>query len=104
MTRNHLLDLLDDPSNPWSEHSFELDDTNFGLGFKLTIITDPNDGTPLTKQYSWNGAAGTEFWIDPVESLINITLIQKWIATGCYVKIWRSLFIKRLCQILISKH
>lgn len=77
MTRNHLLDLLDDPSDPWSEHSFELDDTNFGLGFKLTIITDPNDGTPLTKQYSWNGAAGTEFWIDPVESLINITLIQK---------------------------
>ena len=77
MTRNHLLDILDDPSDPWSEHSFELDDTNFGLGFKLTIISDSKYGTPLTKQYSWNGAAGTEFWIDPVESLINITLIQK---------------------------
>ena len=77
MTRNHLLDILEEPSDPWSEHSFELDDTNFGLGFKLTVITNPKDGTPLTRQYSWNGAAGTEFWIDPVESLINITLIQK---------------------------
>lgn len=77
MIRDHLLDILDDPNDPWSEHSFELDDTNFGLGFKLTLITDHKDGKPLTKQYSWNGAAGTEFWIDPVESLINITLIQK---------------------------
>ena len=77
MTRDHLVDILDNPNDPWSEHSFELPDPNFGLGFKLTVVKDPNDGKPLTKQYSWNGAAGTEFWIDPVESLINITLIQK---------------------------
>ena len=77
MTRDHLIDILDNPNDPWSEHSFELSDPNFGLGFKLTVVKDPNDGKPLTKQYSWNGAAGTEFWIDPVESLINITLIQK---------------------------
>ena len=77
MTQNHLLDTLEDPNDPWSEHSFELDDPYFGLGFKLTIVPDKRDGKPLTKQYSWNGAAGTEFWIDPVESLINITLIQK---------------------------
>ena len=77
MTRDHLFDILDDPNDPWSEHSFELDDANFGLGFKLTIVSDPDNGQAITKQYSWNGAAGTEFWIDPVESLINITLIQK---------------------------
>lgn len=77
MTRDHLFDLLDDPKDPWSEHSFELDDVNFGLGFKLTIVPDPDNAQAITKQYSWNGAAGTEFWIDPVESLINITLIQK---------------------------
>lgn len=77
MTRDHLVDILDNPNDPWSEHSFELSDPNFGLGFKLTVVKDPNDGKPLTKQYSWNGAAGTEFWIDPVECLINITLIQK---------------------------
>ena len=77
MTQNHLLDILDDPSDLWSEHSFELNDPYFGLGFKLTIVPDNKNGKPVTKQYSWNGAAGTEFWIDPVESLINITLIQK---------------------------
>ena len=77
MTRDHLIDILDNLNDPWSENSFELSDPNFGLGFKLTVVKDPNDGKPLTKQYSWNGAAGTEFWIDPLESLINITLIQK---------------------------
>lgn len=77
MTRDHLLDTLDDINNPWSEHSFELDNPHFGLGFKLTLVLNPNEGKYDTKQYSWNGAAGTEFWIDPVKSLINITLIQK---------------------------
>lgn len=77
MTRDHLVDILDNTKDPWSEHSFELSDPNFGLGFKLTVFKDSDDEKPYTKQYSWNGAAGTEFWIDPIKSLINITLIQK---------------------------
>ena len=77
MTRDHLVDILDNTKDPWSEHSFELSDPNFGLGFKLTVLKDSDDEKPYTKQYSWNGAAGTEFWIDPIKSLINITLIQK---------------------------
>jgi CubicO group peptidase (beta-lactamase class C family) len=27
-------------------------------------------------EYSWSGAAGTFFWVDPVENIVSITLIQ----------------------------
>lgn len=77
MSRDQLAEILENPNDPWTEHSFGLDDSQFGLGFKLTTTIDTQTGKTVTKQYSWNGAAGTEFWIDPVESLINITLIQK---------------------------
>lgn len=77
MSRDHLADILDDPSDPWTEHSFGLEDSQFGLGFKIIRKVDKDTGETLNKQYSWNGAAGTEFWIDPIKSLINITLIQK---------------------------
>jgi CubicO group peptidase (beta-lactamase class C family) len=77
MTRDHLSEVLENPNDPWSEFSFPLLDSTFGLGFRLKTIVDEATGNIITKQYSWNGAAGTEFWIDPVESLINVTLIQK---------------------------
>ena len=77
MTRDHLFEVLKDPDDPWSEFSFPLAESTFGLGFRLNTIVDAATGEIITKQYSWNGAAGTEFWIDPVESLINVTLIQK---------------------------
>ena len=77
MILDHLSDVLDNPEDPWTDFSFGLDDATFGLGFKLKTITDAESGEVITKQYSSNGAAGTEFWIDPVDSLINITLIQK---------------------------
>ena len=77
MIRDQLCDILENPEDPWTEHSFGLDDAKFGLGFRLTVIKDPKTGAETTQQYSWNGAAGTEFWIDPLNSLINITLIQK---------------------------
>ena len=65
MIRDQLCDILENPEDPWTEHSFGLDDAKFGLGFRLTVIKDPKTGAETTQQYSWNGAAGTEFWIDP---------------------------------------
>ena len=48
----------------------------FGLGFSVT--TDPvADGVISSAgEYAWGGAAGTVFWIDPVEELIAIGMIQ----------------------------
>ena len=77
MTSDHLSDVLDDPSDPWSPHSFGLEDDRFGLGFKIKKITDPKTQEIVSEQYSWNGAAGTEFWIDPMNQLLNIIYIQK---------------------------
>ncbi len=48
----------------------------FGLGFG--VIRDPAMtgviGSP--GEYSWGGAAGTIFWIDPVEEIVVVSMIQ----------------------------
>ena len=48
----------------------------FGLGF--TMLTDPDRSrqavTPGT--FGWGGAYGTVFWIDPVEELVSIMMMQ----------------------------
>jgi CubicO group peptidase (beta-lactamase class C family) len=48
----------------------------FGLGFGINL--DPGKlGTPVSKgTFSWGGAAGTSFWIDPVEDIIGVFMVQ----------------------------
>ena len=48
----------------------------FGLGFG--VITDPAALGVLTSagEYNWGGAAGTLFWIDPVEEIVVVSMIQ----------------------------
>ena len=47
----------------------------FGLGFGLvTALGDGDAGS--VGAYSWGGAAGTEFWIDPVEEVVVIGMVQ----------------------------
>ncbi|MYB96491.1 beta-lactamase family protein [Candidatus Poribacteria bacterium] len=58
-------------------------DSWFGLGF--AIVTDkkesaddkePSDTPESTGSYSWGGAAGTIFWIDPEKELIGLLMTQ----------------------------
>ncbi len=51
--------------------------SSFGLDF--AIIEDPvENGTAYTKgEYYWGGAAGTWFWIDPVEDLVFVGMVQQ---------------------------
>ena len=48
----------------------------FGLGFG--IVTDtPSAGVLGSEgEYYWGGAAGTAFWIDPVEEIVAVAMIQ----------------------------
>jgi len=50
--------------------------TGFGLGF--AVVSDPalagNIGS--AGEYSWGGAAGTTFWVDPAEQLIGVFMVQ----------------------------
>ena len=48
----------------------------FGLGFGLVL--DPAAGGVIGSigEFSWGGAAGTVFWIDPVEEIVVVSMIQ----------------------------
>jgi CubicO group peptidase (beta-lactamase class C family) len=73
MTMNHLgPELL--PifmEEPWPG-------IGFGLGF--SVVMDPAiAGTMSTRgSVGWGGAASTNFWVDPVEEIVGILLLQVW--------------------------
>jgi len=50
----------------------------FGYGFNGAVFTDPEKaGVPVGKgTYHWDGAAGTWFWVDPVNDLLYVGLVQ----------------------------
>ncbi len=55
----------------WNYTAFQ-----FGLGFE--VVTDQAEGQTYRSNgsYSWSGAYGTMFWIDPKEELIGIFMTQ----------------------------
>ena len=50
----------------------------FGFGLGFGVVTDTVKGGVIGSagEYNWGGAAGTVFWIDPVEEVIAIGMIQ----------------------------
>jgi CubicO group peptidase (beta-lactamase class C family) len=68
MRRNHLpRDMIE--MSPGSG-------TGFGLDF--AVVLDPVEANSFSKgEYYWGGAAGTWFWIDPVEDLVFVGMIQQ---------------------------
>lgn len=52
--------------------------TGIGFGLGVGVVTDPAAAGVIASkgQYSWGGAAGTIFWIDPVEDLVVVSMIQ----------------------------
>jgi CubicO group peptidase (beta-lactamase class C family) len=53
--------------------------STWGLGF--AIRTDPNNSSVpgSVGSYTWSGAGGTVFWVDPAEKLIAIMMIQSYV-------------------------
>jgi CubicO group peptidase (beta-lactamase class C family) len=51
----------------------------YGHGFDGAVFSDPAlAGIPVGKgTYQWDGAAGTWFWVDPVNDLLYVGLIQR---------------------------
>ncbi|MDX1382829.1 MAG: serine hydrolase domain-containing protein [Thermoanaerobaculia bacterium] len=55
--------------------------TGFGLDF--AVVLDPVAADGISKgEYYWGGAAGTWFWIDPVEDLVFVGMIQHFAGNG----------------------
>jgi CubicO group peptidase (beta-lactamase class C family) len=48
----------------------------FGLGFAVRVAPGISYMPGAVGQYYWGGAAGTTFWIDPVEKLYAVLMIQ----------------------------
>ncbi len=68
MTQDHLPAALDDP-DPTSTFGF-------GLGFRVILSVPATRAPGSVGEYSWGGAAGTIFWIDPEEDLVAVVMIQ----------------------------
>ena len=67
MTTNHIGDLgLGYGSN------------GIGFGLDFGVVLNPGDVGEVGSvgEYSWGGAAGTRFWIDPQEQLIGLFMVQ----------------------------
>ncbi|MEH6567504.1 MAG: serine hydrolase domain-containing protein [Halioglobus sp.] len=79
MTQNHLgatTQVSSSGEAPSGTLSASLQGTGFGLGFG--IIMDPAKWGAMSSAgtYFWGGAAGTVFWIDPVEDIVGIGMVQ----------------------------
>jgi len=67
MTSNHLGDL---------PMGLGRKGTGFGLGFAVVLDPAMAGSVGSVGEYSWGGAAGTTFWVDPVEKLVGIFMVQ----------------------------
>lgn len=48
----------------------------FGLGFAVHVDPSASGLNGSVGEYNWGGLAGTSFWIDPVEEMIGLYMIQ----------------------------
>lgn len=60
------------------EPGAEPNDTGLGFGLGFGVVTNPVAGHVIGSagEFNWGGAAGTVFWIDPVEELVVVSMIQ----------------------------
>ncbi|GAB1255756.1 serine hydrolase domain-containing protein [Aurantivibrio plasticivorans] len=75
MTTNHLRGIFANRGGEGANSGI-LGAQGFGLGFGVTVDTVKSGVISSTGEYYWGGAAGTVFWIDPVEDLTAVVMIQ----------------------------
>ena len=75
MRRNHLSEAvhaeIGTGENPEREGR-----SGFAFGLGFGVVAEPTSAERSKGEYFWGGAAGTTFWIDPVEDLIVVGMIQ----------------------------
>ena len=77
MTKNHLTgnrSIAAAASSGEDNPSYAAN--GFGLGFAVGLDTADGQISATPGQYFWSGAAGTCFWIDPVEELAVVFMTQ----------------------------
>ncbi len=81
MTRNYLSDAILKSRPLVGAHQFE---PGYGYGFNGAVFIDPEKvGSKVgAGTYQWDGAAGTWFWVDPVNEVVYVGLIQRMMQDG----------------------
>jgi len=72
MTSDHIgpeTNIIHDP------FYFPGPNSGFGLGFAVRTSVPPNTSWPLG-EYRWDGAGGTSFFVDPVDDMFVIFMVQ----------------------------
>ncbi|MCY4127987.1 MAG: serine hydrolase [Gammaproteobacteria bacterium] len=79
MRRNHLDEAIDAEARTGQDPGAMLGPAarSFGFGLGFGVNTGESTAQRSKGEYNWGGAAGTVFWIDPVEDLIVVGMIQR---------------------------
>jgi CubicO group peptidase (beta-lactamase class C family) len=78
MTLNHLPASIDSGGSGEQPTlgSNSLNGFGFGLGFGLVTDVPASGVLGSVGEFNWGGAAGTIFWVDPVEDFVMVAMIQ----------------------------
>ena len=76
MTANHLPAAIEGGGSGEDPTGASASRFGFGLGWGIIMDVVSSGVMGSVGEYSWGGAAGTVFWVDPVEDLVVISMIQ----------------------------
>ncbi len=81
MTSNHIPETLLERRFVIGAHTFR---PGYGYGFDGAVFHDPQlAGSPVGEgTYQWDGASGVWFWVDPVNEVVFVGLIQRMMQEG----------------------
>ena len=76
MTMNHLPAIIKAGVSSQTVSPGLYPGRGFGLGFAVLIDVAQSGVAGSVGEYTWGGAAGTVFWVDPVEDIVVVEMIQ----------------------------
>ena len=76
MTANHLPAAIEGAGRGEDPEQNEASRFGFGLGWGINPDVVASGVPGSVGEYSWGGAAGTVFWVDPVEEMVVVGMIQ----------------------------
>lgn len=81
MSSNHIPEAMLEKRFVIGAHTFR---PGYGYGYNGAVFHDPKlAGSPVGKgAYQWDGASGVWFWVDPVNEVVVVGLIQRMMQEG----------------------
>ena len=76
MTANHLPAAIEGGGSGEDPTGASASRFGFGLGWGINTDVVASGVVGSVGEYSWGGAAGTVFWVDPVEEMVVVGMIQ----------------------------